>query len=115
MAAAASGDCPASSSHRGVITFPGEMLQEGNTFKSGPGSAPGFGFSSDSGSGSSSGPGSADSPVHSDLVGTLVHRHRFCHGYYRPLVDDVSRYSRSESNRNIESVFSDKHSADVFN
>lgn len=108
MAAAASGDCPASSSHRGVITFPGEMLQEGNTFKpgpgsgsgsdsgssSGPGSAPGSRLSSDSGSGSSSGPGSADSPVHSDLVGTLVHRHRFCHGYYRPLVDDASRYSR---------------------
>lgn len=96
------------------------MLQEGNTFKPGRGSGsvsssgPGSGFSSDSGSDSSSGPGSADSPVHSDLVGTLVHRHRFCHGYYRPLVDDVSRYSRSESNRNIESVFSDKHSADVF-
>lgn len=88
MAAAASGDCPANSSHRGVITFPGEMLQEEDRFRAwgGPGAAV-----------SCPRCPAVDSPVDSDLMDTLVHRHRLCHGDYRPLVDKRPHYSRSGS------------------
>lgn len=46
----------------------------------------------------------ADSPVHSDLMRALVHRHRLCHGDYRPLVDKRHHYSRSGTSQKTDCV-----------
>ncbi|CAF88967.1 unnamed protein product [Tetraodon nigroviridis] len=73
MVAAASGDCPASSSHRGVTRFLGRCCRR-ETGRSHHGTS------------LASAP-FPDSPVHSDTVAALVHRHRLGHGDDRALVD----------------------------